>query len=97
MTDENKNENDALEQLKARINKNVSELFDFNQALTKLLRDRAIQWEEIATFFEAGRDRSYQIMADIAGLASEVSDRTSDIIIAEMGITLVSEEDEDGD
>lgn len=83
--------------IRDRIDAGIADLFDFNQRVVAVLRAQAKDFETLASFFDAHRQRSMQIHTDILELAMVAAQNTGDILVSEFGITLNDDEDDEED
>lgn len=83
--------------IRDRINKGISDLFEFNQQVITILRSQAQDFETLAGFFDAQKRRAMMIHADILELAMVAAQNTGDILVSEFGIVLTSDDDEEDD
>lgn len=74
------------------LDEKIGFLLDYNQKAVAVLRRQAKDFERVAEFFQAMRDRALDIADDTATLAMLVSEATGDILSAEF-----QEIDGDGD
>ena len=85
--------------IRDRIDKGIADLFDYNQRVVAILRAQAQDFETLAGFFDAQKQRALMVQSDILELAMVAAQNTGDILVSEFGITLASndedEEDED--
>jgi hypothetical protein len=84
--------------LREAIEAKITALMDLNQQITKILRDRARDFETIGTTYQALSMQAFSVADSIAELALIAAHNTGDIIVAEFGIGADdSEEDDDDD
>lgn len=76
----------------------IGELLDYNQRITRVLRDQAKDWEMIALAYTRGNQACLEI-AELSAVQARLSaDITGDLISAEFGVVEVEEiDDEDED
>lgn len=94
-------ESDGLQDpkpLRDKIDRAIGELLDLNQRITMVLRGQAKDFELIGGTYQGMANRSFEIASDIVALSVMASSNTGDIIMAEFGVVLGDEgEDEEDD
>lgn len=75
----------SIGKIRDEIDEKVTALFEYNQKVVAVLRDKAKDWEMLATFFEQQKQRCFDVQELHLEMAATAAEMTGDILIAEFG------------